>query len=270
MKKIIFLALVVAALVSISIGRASSSGSDRMAGRVLVKFKAGATARTVDAAIGSGGGKVIDKLGALGVLVVSVPQGREDRILAALSKNPNVEYAEPDYLAEAVLTPNDTYFAPNQWGLENTGQNIKGQVGTADADIDAPLAWDTTLGNVKMAILDSGIDQNHEDLSAKIADQKNFTTSATIDDLYGHGTHVAGIAAAVTNNDLGVAGGCPNCVLMNGKVLGDNGSGAYSWVSGGIIWAADNGAKVINLSLGGSSPSKTLERAVNYAWNKGG
>ena len=269
MKKIIFLALVVAALVSISIGRASSSGSDRMAGRVLVKFKAGATARTVDAAIGSGGGKVIDKLGALGVLVVSVPQGREDRILAALSKNPNVEYAEPDYLAEAVLTPNDTYFAPNQWGLENTGQNIKGQVGTADADIDAPLAWGTTLGNVKMAILDSGIDQNHEDLSAKIADQKNFTTSATIDDLYGHGTHVAGIAAAVTNNALGVAGGCPNCVLMNGKVLGDNGSGAYSWVSGGIIWAADNGAKVINLSLGGSSPSKTLERAVNYAWNKG-
>ena len=80
---------------------------------------------------------------------------------------------------------------------------------------------------------------------------------------------MAGIIGAITNNGVGVAGGCPDCVLMNGKVLNDDLNGSYSWYASGITWAADNGAKVINLSAGGSSPSKTLERAVNYAWNKG-
>jgi hypothetical protein len=98
---------------------------------------------------------------------------------------------------------------------------------------------------------------------------KNFTTSSTVDDLYGHGTHCAGIAAATTNNSIGVAGVGFNTSLMNVKVLGDNGSGQYSWIANGITWAADNGAKVISLSLGGSSGSYTLQNAVNYAWNKG-
>jgi len=184
-------------------------------------------------------------------------------------RNPNVEFAEADYLAFATAAPNDTYFT-NQWGLENTGQTIKGQAGTIDADINAPTAWNTTTGiNVRVAILDTGIDQNHEDLSGKIVLQANFTTSGTLDDLYGHGTHVGGIVAAVTDNGKGVAGGCPDCVLMNGKVLRDDGAGAYSWIANGITWAADNQAKVINLSLGGSASSRTLQKAVNYAWNKG-
>ncbi len=236
---------------------------------MLVKFKPTLPREARESAISSHGGKVMESIDALGVLTLSVPAGTEDKVITALSKNPHVEYAEPNYLAFAVLIPNDPYFAPNQWGLENTAQVIKGQVGLADADIDAPAAWEVTTGGVKVAILDSGIDQDHEDLSSKIVAQRNFTTSSTLDDLYGHGTHVGGIAAALTNNGVGVAGGCPECVLMNGKVLGDNGSGAYSWIASGIIWAADNGAKVINLSLGGNSPSKTLENAVNYAWSKG-
>ena len=250
---------------------------DRVPGQVLVKFKAGINQNVIDAETRRHGAKVVEKVAALGVLVLGVPESAEDRVITALSKNANVEYAEPNFLAFATFTPNDPYFAPNQWGLENTGQTIKDQVGTVDADIDAPLAWDTTQGNigvgttggVKIAILDTGIDQNHEDLSAKIVLQANFTTSETLDDLYGHGTHVGGIAAAVTNNNLGVSGGCPNCVLLNGKVLRDDGAGAYSWIANGIIWSADNGAKVINLSLGGTSPSRTLENAVNYAWNRG-
>src|SRR3989344_4853582 len=228
---------------------------DRVPSQILVKFKAQTPQAVIDAQLRSHSAKVTGRISALDVLVVNVPQATEDRLITALSKNPNVEYAEPDGLAFASFTPNDTYFAPNQWGFENTGQTIKTQVGTVDADIDGPKAWDTTTGSssVKIAILDTGIDQNHEDLSDKIVLQANFTTSGTLDDLYGHGTHVGGIAAAITNNGLGVSGGCPDCVLMNGKVLRDDGAGAYSWIANGITWAADNQAKVINLSLGGSS-----------------
>lgn len=244
---------------------------DRVPGQVLVKFKAGTNQNVIAAETRRHDATVVEKVAALDVLVLGVPESSEDRVITALSKNANVEYAEPNFLAFATFSPNDPYFAPNQWGLENTGQIIKDQQGVVDADIDAPTAWDTTQGAsaIKIAILDTGIDQNHEDLSAKIVLQSNLTTSETIDDLYGHGTHVGGIAAAITNNSLGVSGGCPDCVLMNGKVLRDDGAGAYSWISNGITWAADNGAKVINLSLGGTPSSKTLENAVNYAWNKG-
>lgn len=245
----------------------AQDNNNHVPGQVLVKFKDGVSQTEKDNLLRNNRAQVVNKLDALEVLVLQVPQTAEEKVVAALSKNPHVEYAELDYIAEAFFVPNDTYFINNQWGLENTGQNIKGITGIVDADIDGPTAWDTTQGGVKVAILDTGIDQDHEDLSSKIILQRNFTDSSTIDDLYGHGTHVGGIVAAVTNNNIGVAGGCPNCQLMNGKVLNDSGSGAYSWVASGIIWASDNNAKVINMSLGGSSPSKTLEGAVNYAWN---
>jgi thermitase len=248
---------------------APPSESDRVPAQILVKFKAQTPQAVIDAQLRSHNAKVTGRVSALDVLVINVPQATEDRVITALSRNPNVEYAEPDGLAFATFTLNDPYFAPNQWGLENTGQTIKGQVGTVDADINAPTAWDTTTGSVKVAILDTGIDQDHEDLSAKVVLQRNFTDSPTIDDLYGHGTHVGGIVAAITNNNIGVAGGCPNCQLFNGKVLNDSGSGAYSWIANGVTWAADNDAKVINLSLGGSFNSLTLQNAVNYATNKG-
>jgi thermitase len=248
---------------------ASTVSQSHISSQVLVKFKVGTSQGEINSEFSRHRAKVIDEVRALGVLVLSVPASAEERVIAGLSRNPKVEYAELNGLAVASMTPDDPYFAPNQWGLHNTSQDIKGTVGTVDADIDGPEAWDVTTGGVKVAILDTGIDQDHEDLSFKITDQRNFSDSGTIDDLYGHGTHVGGIVAAVTNNGIGVAGGCPICTLMNGKVLNDSGSGSYSWVANGITWATDNGAKVINMSLGGSTKSKTLERAVNYAWNKG-
>ena len=246
----------------------AQDNNSHVSGRVLLKFKDGVSEIEKNNLLRNNRAQVVSNLEALGVLVLQVPNAAEEKIVIALSKNPHVEYAELDYLAEAFFVPNDTYFAANQWGLENTGQVIKGVAGVIDADIDGPTSWDTTQGEVKVAILDTGIDQNHEDLSAKVVLQQNFTDSPTIDDLYGHGTHVGGIVAALTNNSTGVAGGCPSCQLMNGKVLNDRGSGAYSGIANGITWATDNGAKVVNLSLGGPSRSTTLENAVNYAWNR--
>ncbi len=189
-----------------------------------------------------------------------IPQNQEENLVSLLSKNPNVEYAEPNFKAYALDTANDTYLS-DQWGL------FKIQA----ANSSGPSAWTVSQGSpdIKIAVVDTGIDFSHPDVGPKVSLDTNFTTSSTASDLYGHGTHVAGIAAAVTNNGQGVAGVSYNTGLISAKVLDDSGSGSYSWVANGITWAADNGAKVINMSLGGSSSSQTLQNAVNYAWNKG-
>ncbi|GAI83419.1 unnamed protein product, partial [marine sediment metagenome] len=137
--------------------------------------------------------------------------------------------------------------------------------------IMAPQAWQITAGesDILVAILDTGIDQNHPDLEGKVVSSINFTSSPTADDLNGHGTHIAGIIAAATydaNDSRGIA---YNCSLMNVKVADDNGWCNSDAVAKGLVWAIDNGAKVINISLTITKPSPALEKAVNYAWSKG-
>jgi thermitase len=223
--------------------------------RVLVKFKAGTDEATKQGIHGRHGGSVIGEISQLGIQVVKIPPGQALAKTKEYKSEAAVEFCEPDFVAHAIGESNDPGFS-SQWGMTK---------------VQAPQAWDVTTGlsTIKIAILDTGVDQNHEDLGSKIVLNKNFTTSGTVDDLYGHGTHVAGIAAAATNNGLGVAGLGYNCAIMNGKVLDDRGSGYYSWIVSGITWAADNGAKVISMSLGGNSGSSTLQNAVNYAWGKG-
>ena len=223
--------------------------------RILVKFKP-LTHESVKAFVHQWyGGRVIDVIPGLDVHVVQIPEKKIREKLRAYLREPWIEYAEPDFAAHAFLEPNDPGFE-SQWG---------------PIRIHAPEAWDITTASpeVRIAVCDTGIDQNHADLLGKIVANKNFTSSRSIDDKFGHGTHVAGIAAAVSNNGRGVAGVGFSSSLMNVKVLGDNGSGYYSWVAKGITWAADHGAKVINLSLGGPAGSGTLQNAVNYAWGKG-
>jgi thermitase len=242
---------------------------DRVPGKIIVKFRSDTSTQEMDRQIRNFSGKIKRRLDFVDALVLKVPEGSEGRILNALSKNPLVEYAEPDYVATAFSNPNDPYFN-NQWGFENTGQTINGVIGKIDADIDGPTAWEATSSGAKVAILDTGINKDHPDLAGKVILSQDFTGSISgTNDIYGHGTHVAGIVAANTNNSQGVAGGCPNCQLINGKVLNDSGYGAYSGIASGIIWATDNGAKVINMSLGASQKSSALEKAVNYAWSKG-
>ena len=250
-----------------------------VSGQVLVKFRDNTSQAIENAELKRQNGKIVGQINGIGTLVIQVPEAALDKVIEALSKNPHVEYAEENTIATALdypaTAPSDTYFTANQWGLENAGQTIAGQTGTIDADIDAQSAWSTTTGTstsgaIKVAILDTGIDATHPDLSTKIDVAKDFTGSTTsTDDIYGHGTHVSGIVAAITNNGTGVAGTCPDCRLLVGKVLNDSGSGANSWIANGIIWATQNGAKVINMSLGSSVKSRTLEDAVNYAWKNG-
>jgi thermitase len=252
---------------------------DHVPGQILVKFKDGTSSLAINDELKKQNGKITNKINGIDTLVVSVPDAALDKVIEALSKNPHVEYAEENNIAVALdyptTAPDDTYFAGNQWGLENAGQTIVGQTGSVNADIDAQSAWSKTTGTstnsaIRVAVLDTGIDAAHPDLSTKIDLAKDFTGSSTsTDDIYGHGTHVSGIVAAITNNGKGVAGTCPDCRLLVGKVLNDSGSGANSWIANGITWATQNGAKVINMSLGSSAKSATLESAVNYAWKNG-
>ena len=137
--------------------------------------------------------------------------------------------------------------------------------------IMAPEAWQITAGesDILVAVLDTGIDQKHPDLEGKVVSSINFTSSPTADDLNGHGTHIAGIIAAATDDTDYSRGVAYNCSLMNVKVADDNGWCNSDTVAKGLIWAVDNGAKVVNISLTITKPSPVLEKAVNYAWSKG-
>ncbi len=146
--------------------------------------------------------------------------------------------------SEATYSLNDSYLAEG-WGVSK---------------IEAPQAWQITRGNpsIIVAVLDTGINKDNQDLADRVVAEVNFSDSPTSDDLYGHGTHMAGTIAAIA----------PGCRLMNVKVADDMGKCDPSVVARGIIWAVDHGAKVINLSLS-TTASPDLEEAVNYAWSRG-
>lgn len=227
--------------------------------KIFVKFKVGTDENTKLIVHGNRGGFVINEFPDIGVQVVRVPAGKVQQKVAEYQRERMIEYAEPVGRARVALTPNDNYYRSGyQWGL---------------AKIEASSAWGTTTGsaNIKVAILDTGIDQNHEDLADKIV--ANYiaenNTSTTVDDVYGHGTHVAGIAAAVTYNGIGVAGIGYNSKLLNVKVLDDTGWGDWDWIVDGILWAKNNEADVINMSFGSTGAPSTVESAVNSAWDAG-
>jgi len=226
-------------------------------GRILVKFKPGVGQSGAQRALSAQSLTVAGSVPSLGVLKVPVKSGQELEQVAALRGNPDVLYAEPDYIARAQPTiPNDPYYG-SQWGLSKIG---------------APAAWDMTTGNsnVIIAIVDTGIDLTQPDLSCagKLTAGWNFVAgNNNPDDDNGHGTHVAGIAAACGNNGIGVAGVAWGARLMPVKVLDSIGSGYYSDVAAGVTYAVDNGAKVVNLSLGGAGSSTTLADAIQYAHN---
>ena len=181
-------------------------------------------------------------------------------------------YVEPNYIGHghgiSQTTPNDPLFLSRQWSHFNNG-SFALSPSTNDADIDTDLAWDITQGDPELivAILDSGIKITHPEFANRIGLSYNFVanTNNPADD-HGHGTNVAGIALAKGNNSVGYAGVNWNSRIMICKVINNKNMGYYSWWVDGIYFAVDNGAKVINMSLGGNSSSTSLEDAVNYAF----
>ena len=187
-----------------------------------------------------------------------------------------IENIEFNGLAEALLVPNDELY-PNQWDHDNQRQAIQygtgDLVGTVDCDIDTGeddegyQAWDITTGDsdIIIAIVDTGVDLDHPDLIDNIVPGYNFIDEdLPPDDVYDHGTPCAGIAAATMNNDIGIAGICAECSIMSVKVLDDQGYGDWAVIADGVVWASDNGANVISLSLGGGSSQEYFEDAINY------
>jgi subtilisin family serine protease len=211
------------------------------------------------------------ELGLQRIYLLELQQGLDlFSVIDSLAADPSVEYAEPNYILKTAVQPNDQYF-PLQWGLHNTGQQILGAAGTIDADIDLPEAFDISKGSpdIIIAIVDTGVSLTHPDLISKLVPGYNIVDdNSNPQDHNGHGTHVAGITAAATNNSfVGISGVCWECKIMPLKALGTN-SGNTDDVAEAIRYAADHGAHVINLSLGGPAGTDTLLSAIRYAYLK--
>jgi len=235
----------------------AGDGRNHVPGELLVKPKAGVAVETLEKILKSNHASVIREIMQIGVRHIKVPEQAIDQVKQSLSQNPNIEFAEFNYIAEEVIIPNDTYYASGQWH---------------HTKISSPAGWDITTGSdgVSIAIIDSGADPSHPDLSAKLLPGYNYLDNTTnTADVRGHGTAVAGCAAALSNNAIGVAGVAWNNPVMPVVVLNSSGIAYYSNIAKGITYAADHGARVINISIAGSSMSSTLQNAVDYAWNKG-
>lgn len=202
------------------------------------------------------GAQTVGEITQLDASVIRLPTAKAATALATLASSAAVRSVEPDFLAVGAMTPNDPSYT-----AQYAPQKIK-----------ADQAWAITTGSasVLVAVVDSGADFAHPDLQGKLIAGWDFVNNdATPADDHGHGTHVAGIIGAATNNGQGVAGiGYETRVLVV-KVLDQANSGAYSTIAQGIIYAADQGARIINLSLGGTVASSLLEDAVTYAASRG-
>ncbi len=224
---------------------------------VLIKFNPITPKKVIEQCLGSVKATFDSQIEELHVLEVKIPTGKVTESISSLSTCPGILYAEPNYDVWMTDTlPNDPGWG-NQYGL---------------LAIQAPQGWALSTGSpsVIIAFVDTGIDIHHEDLGEKIVPGYDFVNDDNDpQDDNGHGTHVAGIAAALSNNHIGIAGVSWGARIMPVKALDAYGNGSFADVAAGIAWAADNGAQVINLSLGGTSPSSVLEDAVNYAYGKG-
>jgi thermitase len=233
------------------------------AGHILVRFKANPSQAVLDGLNTAYSAKVVGKIAALGVTHLQVSPELGLAMLGHLRNRSDVEFAEFDSPVQAIQTfvPDDTYYS-TAYASSHNGNIAQ----WGPPAVSAPAAWGVTQGDpsVVIAIVDTGVDDTHPDLASKIVGEYSYVGRSAKDG-FGHGTHCAGIAAADTNNNVGIAGMCPNCSILSVKVLDDQGSGYMSDVASGITYAASHGARVISLSLGGSGRSETLHSALDYA-----
>jgi subtilisin family serine protease len=220
---------------------------------LLVRFRESASAGDILRAIAAVGGHLEESAGSTGFVVVSTGSRAPAAVAAVLAASPFVADVEPNRIRHAAAVPNDPRYSAQQAYLQA---------------VHLPDAWEVTTGDdgLVMAIIDTGVQLTHPDLAGRLVAGWDFVNDdASPDDDMGHGTMVAGIAAASTNNGQGVAGAAWGGQIMPIKVLDSTGSGNDEQVAAGIRWAAEHGADVINLSLGGPGASTVLQEAVDYA-----
>lgn len=249
-------------------------------GELLVRFRGGVSSRDKETILAANGArKKKDLQGESGIERLELPAGRDARTAALqLLMNPQVEFAEPNFvIAKDDVVPNDVQFK-DQWALRNTGQS-GGQFGS---DVNAAAAWSTTTGSrsTVIAIIDSGIDFTHPDLvnnqwinpapsaSGDLHGWDFVANSAEIKDEQGHGTAVAGIIAAEGNNSVGITGVMWRASLMSLRVLDNTGTGDVADAVEAIDYAVTHGAQVINLSWGTSGESVSLRDALERAMRR--
>jgi subtilisin family serine protease len=225
--------------------------------RLLVKPKAGARESSVHALFSKYGAKQKEIIHQLDLRVVTVKPEKLQQTMERLRRSKHIEFVEPDWVLAPTAVPTDPYYG-YEWHLPK---------------INAPSAWDVTTGisAVTIAILDSGVDVSHPDLAPLMVPGWNyFDNNANITDVNGHGTAVAGTAAAAANNGTGIAGVAWNCRLMPLRVSDTNGYGNISAMASALTWAADHGARVANLSFSGVAKLPTVISAAQYFQAKGG
>jgi serine protease len=244
------------------------------ADEILVKFKSGVGKERIDKINSKHGVSGRHTSSYSGTRRLVLPKGKSVAEMVTLYQADDaVDYAEPNYIAHAVMVPNDPYYR-YQWHLDN---DVYGGIQMEDA-------WDIQTGapSVIVAVIDTGV--AYEDYregwkryyqapdlagTSFVAGYDFVNNDAHPNDDHAHGTHVTGTLAQTTTNNLGVAGVAFNARIMPVKVLDESGSGYYSWIENGIYYATDQGAQVISLSLGGGAHSESLENAVKYAYENG-
>ena len=271
---------------------AKQPSREAVPGELLIGFQAGVSAADQK--------QLLKKVGAIEkrkfkAIHGSLARMSPDAVAAALDQlrsDPRVRYAEPNFVLHAAAPDDPSY--NRLWGLDNTGQAINGFAGTPDADIDAPEAWATTTGSsaVTVAVIDTGVDWSHPDLSSEIwanpgescsgcaTDGLDNDANGYVDDRrgwdfvgddnnpmddHGHGTHVAGTIGAAGNNGIGITGVNWSTRLMPVKFLDAQGSGTEAGAIAAVLYAAENGAAVLNNSWAGGDYSQALADAITVA-----
>ncbi|MGH7680364.1 MAG: S8 family serine peptidase [Candidatus Eiseniibacteriota bacterium] len=260
-----------------------------VSGEVLIRFRPGASDADIRAIQVDLGATRVKRFRSLQVEEQRITRRTIADAVSRYRNHPAVEFIEPNYIVHADLVPNDPLFS-QQWGLRNTGQSG----GTSGADVAAVPAWDVSTGSstVVIAIIDTGVDATHPDLAGNIwtnpteipGNGVDDDGNGLIDDVHGydflnldadptddngHGTHVAGIAAARGNDGVGIAGVAWNVKILPLKFLGPDGTGPISAAIDCIEYAVAKGAKILNNSWGGYDFSAALELAIQHANDAG-
>jgi len=227
-------------------------------GQIIVKPRAGVSDEKLEQILSKSKGHSKGRFHQINAHLVEVPPQAEDAVIRALLNNPNIEYAEKDMLVElSAVTPNDPSFS-SQWHLPK---------------IQTPNAWSTTAGDgIIVAILDSGVQSDHPDLVNNLIPGWNVVSNNNdTSPVNWHGTAVAGAVAATANNFTGVASVAWRSKIMPVRITNrSDGWALWSDMANGILWAADHGADVVNMSYEVSTDGNVIKNAAQYLRNKGG